>query len=76
MVFGDANFTFATKLAKQRKALGPVGRAVATTFEQIETLKARYPDIESNLIVKDANRERMTQIMIETFQSIMKCDVV
>jgi len=48
-VFGDANLTFAKKLAKHRKALGHVGRVIATTFEDHETLKQRYPEIDESI---------------------------
>merc|ERR1719221_1875208 len=48
-VFGDANLTFAMKLAKHRKALGHVGRVIATTFEDLETLKQRYKEIEQTV---------------------------
>jgi len=45
-VFGDANLTFSLNLAKQRRALGHVGRVIATTFEPVEVLKERYKEIE------------------------------
>jgi len=45
-VFGDANLTFAVKLAKHRKALGHVGRVIATTFEDLDTLRERYKEID------------------------------
>lgn len=48
-VFGDANLTFALKLAKHRKALGHVGRVIATTFEEIETLRERYKEIDESI---------------------------
>lgn len=48
-VFGDANLTFAIKLAKHRKALGHVGRVIATTFEELETLRERYPEIDESI---------------------------
>jgi hypothetical protein len=48
-VFGDANLTFAKKLARHRKALGHVGRVIATTFEDYETLKQRYPEIDTSI---------------------------
>merc|ERR1719440_1514750 len=48
-VFGDANLTFAKKLARHRKALGHVGRVIATTFEDHETLKQRYPEIDTSI---------------------------
>ena len=43
-VFGDANLTFSMKLARHRKALGHVGRVIATTFEDLPTLRERYKD--------------------------------
>jgi hypothetical protein len=48
-VFGDANLTFAMKLAKHRKALGHVGRVIATTFEDHETLRERYKEIDDSI---------------------------
>jgi len=48
-VFGDANLTFAMKLARHRKALGHVGRVIATTFEEHETLKERYKEIDDSI---------------------------
>merc|ERR1719210_1715693 len=48
-VFGDANLTFSLKLAKHRKALGHVGRVIATTFEEPETLKERYKEIDQSI---------------------------
>jgi len=51
LVVGDANLTFSTLLAQHREGLGHVGRIVATTFETIETLRERYPEIDST--VKD-----------------------
>jgi len=48
-VFGDANLTFSLKLAKHRKALGHVGRVIATTFEEIETLRERYKEIDQSI---------------------------
>lgn len=48
-VFGDANLTFSLKLAKHRKALGHVGRVIATTFEEIETLRERYKEIDESI---------------------------
>eukprot|EP00929_Paragymnodinium_shiwhaense_P121545 TRINITY_DN93823_c0_g1_i1.p1 TRINITY_DN93823_c0_g1~~TRINITY_DN93823_c0_g1_i1.p1 ORF type:complete len:507 (-),score=148.95 TRINITY_DN93823_c0_g1_i1:148-1668(-) len=44
-IFGDANLTFAKRLMKHRKGLGHVGRVIATTFEEMDTLKERYPEI-------------------------------
>eukprot|EP00928_Gymnodinium_smaydae_P069618 TRINITY_DN531_c0_g3_i1.p1 TRINITY_DN531_c0_g3~~TRINITY_DN531_c0_g3_i1.p1 ORF type:complete len:491 (-),score=130.49 TRINITY_DN531_c0_g3_i1:130-1602(-) len=48
-VFGDANLTFSIKLAKHRKALGHVGRVIATTFEELDTLRERYPEIDQSI---------------------------
>lgn len=48
-VFGDANLTFSKKLAKHRKALGHVGRVIATTFEDLPTLRDRYPEIDKSI---------------------------
>merc|ERR1719327_194022 len=45
-VFGDANLTFSLKLARHRKALGHVGRVIATTFEDLPTLRERYKEID------------------------------
>mmetsp|Transcript_7436 Transcript_7436/g.16401 ORF Transcript_7436/g.16401 Transcript_7436/m.16401 type:complete len:522 (-) Transcript_7436:75-1640(-) len=49
--FGDANLTFSLKLAKHRKALGHVGRVIATTFEEIETLRERYQEVDESIAV-------------------------
>merc|ERR1719330_2167352 len=48
-VFGDANLTFAMKLAHHRKALGHVGRVIATTFEELPTLRERYKEIDESI---------------------------
>lgn len=48
-VFGDANLTFALNLAQHRKALGHVGRVIATTFENLETLRERYREIDETI---------------------------
>lgn len=48
-VFGDANLTFAMKLARHRKALGHVGRVISTTFEDLETLRERYKEIDESI---------------------------
>mmetsp|Transcript_50903 Transcript_50903/g.143054 ORF Transcript_50903/g.143054 Transcript_50903/m.143054 type:complete len:565 (-) Transcript_50903:7-1701(-) len=50
-VFGDANLTFAIKLVRHRKALGHVGRVVATTFEEIDILRERYKEIDESIQV-------------------------
>lgn len=49
LICGDANLTFSVKLARHRKALGHCGRVVATTFEQRETLKERYQEIDQTI---------------------------
>eukprot|EP00928_Gymnodinium_smaydae_P079522 TRINITY_DN63424_c0_g1_i1.p1 TRINITY_DN63424_c0_g1~~TRINITY_DN63424_c0_g1_i1.p1 ORF type:complete len:506 (-),score=108.43 TRINITY_DN63424_c0_g1_i1:155-1672(-) len=48
-VFGDANLTFSLRLARHRKALGHVGRVIATTFEELETLRERYKEIDESI---------------------------
>jgi len=48
-VFGDANLTFAKNLAEHRKDLGHAGRVVATTFEDIKTLRKRYQEIDDSI---------------------------
>merc|ERR1712232_75124 len=48
-IFGDANLTFAKRLARHRMVLGHVGRIIATTFEELDTLKERYPEIEKTM---------------------------
>jgi len=48
-VFGDANLTFSLRLAKHRKALGHVGRVIATTFEELDTLRERYKEIDESI---------------------------
>ncbi|CAJ1335821.1 unnamed protein product, partial [Effrenium voratum] len=48
-VFGDANLSFALNLARHRKALGHVGRVIATTFESLEVLRERYSEIDETI---------------------------
>merc|ERR1719498_956766 len=48
-VFGDANLSFSLKLAQHRKELGHVGRVIATTFENVETLRERYTEIDETI---------------------------
>jgi len=48
-VFGDANLTFSLNLATHRKDFGHVGRVIATTFEEVETLRERYKEIDENI---------------------------
>jgi len=48
-VFGDANLTFSLLLAAHRKDLGHVGRVIATTFEELETLRERYKEIDQSI---------------------------
>lgn len=50
-VFGDANMTFSLSLAKHRTGLGHVGRVIATTFEEIDTLRERYKEIDASIAV-------------------------
>jgi hypothetical protein len=50
-VFGDANLTFSMNLAKHRKYLGHVGRVIATTFEEIQVLRDRYPEIDDSILL-------------------------
>lgn len=57
-VFGDANLTFALRLAKHRTGLGHVGRVIATTFENLPTLRQRYKEIDQSIrILVDQNAE-------------------
>jgi hypothetical protein len=46
-VFGDANLSFSRNLARHRTALGHVGRVIATTFEELETLRERYAEVDT-----------------------------
>eukprot|EP00931_Biecheleriopsis_adriatica_P039306 TRINITY_DN2247_c0_g1_i3.p1 TRINITY_DN2247_c0_g1~~TRINITY_DN2247_c0_g1_i3.p1 ORF type:complete len:490 (-),score=103.88 TRINITY_DN2247_c0_g1_i3:23-1492(-) len=48
-VFGDANLTFSMNLAKHRNALSHVGRVIATTFENYQTLRERYVEIDETI---------------------------
>jgi hypothetical protein len=48
-VFGDANLTFSVNLAVHRKDLGHVGRVIATTFEEVDTLRERYKEIDESI---------------------------
>merc|ERR1719324_1124765 len=48
-VFGDANLTFSLNLARHRKFLGHVGRVIATTFEELDTLRERYTEINDSV---------------------------
>jgi hypothetical protein len=48
-VFGDANLTFALRLAAHRKSLAHVGRVIATTFEELDTLRERYKEIDESI---------------------------
>mmetsp|Transcript_58831 Transcript_58831/g.137809 ORF Transcript_58831/g.137809 Transcript_58831/m.137809 type:complete len:620 (+) Transcript_58831:43-1902(+) len=58
LVVGDANLSFARLLAQHREALGHVGRIVATTFETIEILRERYPEIDATVKeLEDKNAE-------------------
>lgn len=53
VVFGDANLTFSLRLAKHRRTLGHCGRVIATTFEELDTLRERYKEIDDNIKVLD-----------------------
>jgi len=55
-VFGDANLTFALALARQRKAVGHVGRTISTTFEPLDTLRDRYKEIDETIEKLEALR--------------------
>jgi len=58
VIFGDANLTFALRLAKHRQALGHVGRLLCTTFEDLETLRERYQEIDESIkILEDMHAE-------------------
>ncbi|CAK9049790.1 unnamed protein product [Durusdinium trenchii] len=48
-VFGDANLSFSLNLVRHRKALGHVGRVIATTFESREVLRERYKEIDETI---------------------------
>lgn len=48
-VFGDANLSFALNLTRHRKALGHVGRVIATTFESLDVLRERYVEIDETI---------------------------
>eukprot|EP00928_Gymnodinium_smaydae_P069616 TRINITY_DN531_c0_g2_i4.p1 TRINITY_DN531_c0_g2~~TRINITY_DN531_c0_g2_i4.p1 ORF type:complete len:533 (-),score=147.33 TRINITY_DN531_c0_g2_i4:109-1707(-) len=50
-VFGDANLTFSVNLARHRKGIGHVGRVIATTFEELPTLRERYKEIDRTIQV-------------------------
>jgi len=57
-VFGDANLTFSVKLAQHRKEMGHVGRVIATTFEEVDTLRMRYTEIEESIkVLEDHHAE-------------------
>jgi hypothetical protein len=57
-VFGDANLTFSVNLAMHRKELGHVGRVIATTFEEIDTLRERYTEIDDSIqVLEDHHAE-------------------
>jgi len=49
LVVGDANLTFSLQLAEHRQGLGHTGKIVATTFEQIGTLRERYKEIDETV---------------------------
>lgn len=54
-VFGDANLTFSLKLTAHRRALGHVGRIIATTFEDLPTLRERYHEIDTSIATLEEN---------------------
>mmetsp|Transcript_21133 Transcript_21133/g.45815 ORF Transcript_21133/g.45815 Transcript_21133/m.45815 type:complete len:834 (+) Transcript_21133:206-2707(+) len=45
LVLGDANLTFSLVLAQHRVSLHHTGKTVCTTFEKLDTLQERYPEI-------------------------------
>lgn len=49
LVVGDANLTFSLLLAQHRKDLGHTGQTLATTFEQVPTLRERYKEIDETI---------------------------
>merc|ERR1712190_641629 len=49
LILGDANLTFSLNVANHRKTLFHIGRTICTTFEQLGTLKERYPEIEETV---------------------------
>merc|ERR1712218_360445 len=49
LVLGDANLSFALQLAEHRESLSHTGRIVATTFETLETLQERSPEIDATV---------------------------
>lgn len=63
LVLGDANLTFSFELAEHRKSLGHTGRTIATTFETLETLRARYSEI-------DATVKRLEQVGAEVLHNV------
>merc|ERR1740129_1801295 len=60
LVVGDANLTFSLLLAQHREGLGHVGRTVATTFEQIDTLRERYREIDDTVKILE---EKSTEVL-------------
>lgn len=49
LVLGDANLTFSLQLAEHRQSLSHSGQTIATTFENLETLRERYKEIEETV---------------------------
>merc|ERR1711948_151369 len=49
LVAGDANLSFSLQLAMHRTALHHPGRTIATTFEKLDTLRERYPEIDDTV---------------------------
>merc|ERR1740129_2514836 len=60
LVVGDANLTFSLLLAQHREGLGHVGRTVATTFEQIDTLREWYKEIDETVKILE---EKSTEVL-------------
>lgn len=60
LVVGDANLTFSLLLAQHREGLGHVGRTVATTFETIEILRERYPEIDTTVKTLE---DKLTEVL-------------
>merc|ERR1719345_646989 len=71
-VFGDANMTFSLSLAKHRTGLGHVGRVIATTFEEIDTLRERYKEIDDSIAILEEHHAEVyhgvdcTRIALDT----------
>lgn len=55
LVLGDANLSFSMLLANHRVNMGHTGRVVATTFEDLATLKLRYKELARTIKVLLSN---------------------